>query len=242
MRKMSPTFALLAAFAIAAALGACTPVTQVWNDVVHTVLPADDAGPTQEQIAALPDLNDFVTASGEPDRHPAAARIAALGEEVLAALNDPQAGEAERDAVLRKVLARDVDIPLIGRFALGRYWNKTNAEQRGEYLPLFKDFLVRTYAARLGGIHIDDFKVLDAQKVGDADILVHSRVDTGERHPVRADWRVREHDGHYLILDLSVEGISMAVILRQEFGSILGKKGIEGLLTMLRERTNAAGT
>jgi phospholipid transport system substrate-binding protein len=236
-------FALLAAFTIAAALGACTPVTQVWNDVVHTVLPADDdAAPTQEQIAALPDLNDFVTAAGETDRHPAAARIAALGEEVLAALNDPLAGETERDAVLCKVLARDVDIPLIARFALGRYWNKTNAEQREEYLTLFKAFLIRTYAVRLGGINIDDFEVLDAQAVGDADILVHSRVDTGERHPVRADWRVRERDGRYLILDLSVEGISMAVILRQEFGSILRKKGVEGLLTMLRDRTTAAGS
>ncbi len=242
MRKTSRLHVLFATFAIVAGLGACTPVNKVLDQVVRTVLPPDDTPePTTGQIAALPDLSDFVTAAGEPDQHPAAAHIAALGEEVLATLSDPQAGETERDAVLCRVLARDVDIPLVARFALGRFWAKTDTGQRDEYMTLFKAFLVRTYAARLGGIHIDKFEVLNAKTVGDADILVHSRVDTGDRNPVRADWRVRERDGRYQILDLSVEGISMAVILRQEFASVLRKRGVDGLLALLRERT-AAGT
>ena len=122
---------------------------------------------------------------------------------------------------------------------MGRFWDKADAAQRREFLRLFKAFLVRTYAARLGGIRIDEFEVLEARQVGDRDILVRSRVEAGQHNRVRADWRVRERDGRYLILDLSVEGISMAVMLRQEFASVLRRKGLDGLLSMLRERTAA---
>ncbi len=256
MREKPRLRVLFTAFALTAGLTACTPVTKVWNQVLQTVQPpapqteaapqpataeatTETAEPTAEQIAAVADLNDFVTASGGPAQHPAAARIAALGDEVLAALENPAVGEAERDAILCRVLARDVDIPLIGRFAMGRFWDKADAEQRQEFLTLFKAFLVRTYAARLGGIRIDEFEVLDARQVGERDILVRSRVEAGEHDRVRADWRVRERDGRYLILDLSVEGISMAVMLRQEFASVLRRKGLDGLLSMLRERTSA---
>ena len=240
-------------FALTAGLTACTPVTKVWDQVLQTVQPpapqtetaAQPATqptlqPAEEQIAAVADdLNDFVTASGGPARHPAAARITALGDEVLAALENPAVGKAERNAILCRVLARDVDIPLIGRFAMGRFWDKADVKQRREFLTLFKAFLVRTYAARLGGIRIDEFEVLETRQVGDRDILVRSRVEAGQHNRVRADWRVRERDGRYLILDLSVEGISMAVMLRQEFASVLRRKGLDGLLSMLRERTAA---
>ena len=246
---------LLVALVGGAGLGGCTTVTGVWDRVVQAVAPPVAQAPEPQsaqadrvrensdveasQIAAVADLNDFVTAAAGPARHPAAARIAALGDEVLAALENPAVGEAERDAILCRVLARDVDIPLIGRFVIGRYWDKADVKQQREYLTLFKAFLVRTYAARLGGIRIDEFEVLDARTVGEADILVRSRVDSGERRPVRADWRVRERDGRYLILDLSVEGISMAIMLRQEFASVLRRHGLDGLLSMLRERSSA---
>lgn len=263
MRRLVRVAVVFCAVSLAGGLAGCT---HVWDDLAGTlglsakpaarsdaapapgpahpvglaVTPAPRAHVDTIDLAALPDLPDMQMASGgEANRDPAVLRIEQLGDEVLAVLEDPQRTPDDRIAVFRKLLARDLDVDLIARFALGRYWNTTDPADRDAYRAVFSHFLVQTYATRLGGLTIDDFEVVEARTVGDKDIIVRSRVDNGTKRDVRADWRLRKHDGKLLILDLSVEGISMAVMLRQEFASILRKKGFDGLMDMLRERVEA---
>jgi phospholipid transport system substrate-binding protein len=80
--------------------------------------------------------------------------------------------------------------------------------------------------------------VLETQPVGKSDILVRSRVVQSHGAPLRADWRLTNRDGTICILDLSVEGISMALTLRQEFSSVLRcEGGVDSLIAILRKRT-----
>ena len=55
---------------------------------------------------------------------------------------------------------------------------------------------------------------------------------------IDADWRVRAQGNQYLIIDISVEGVSMAVTQRSEFASVIKNHGFEGLLAALRARTD----
>jgi ABC-type transporter MlaC component len=52
---------------------------------------------------------------------------------------------------------------------------------------------------------------------------------------------VRERDGRFRILDVSVEGVSMARMLLQEFDAVLRNQGgVDGLIKTLRARLTAA--
>ena len=52
---------------------------------------------------------------------------------------------------------------------------------------------------------------------------------------------MRERDGRFRILDVSVEGVSMALMLRQEFASVLRNQGgVDALIKTLRARVTAA--
>jgi phospholipid transport system substrate-binding protein len=254
---LRPSFVFVV-LVLAGTIGGCV---QVWEQVQATISPSTasaqpqasapaapvisqvqtdvgQADVNQVEIAALPDLNDFEMASGAATGlHPAVSQIEAFGEEVLFILENDNLSEQQQDELFCDLLARDLDVKLIGRFVLGRHWKDIDEPGRPTYLAIFKKFLVRTYSSRLGGIRIDDFDALEARSIGKKDILVRSLVDHGTRKPVRADWRMRESDGRYLILDLSVEGISMAVVLKQEFASVLRKMGFDGLMAMLRDRT-----
>ena len=243
MRVSTERWIPVAALVLVLSLGGCV---QVWQRIADVILPKHETAPqaTATDAADIPEgqiaaLVDFETAAGPPPtQHPAVVHIENLGHEVLTILSDPSMSEAERTEFFSELLARDLDIPLIARFVLGRHWNTATPEQRQTYTEIFSQFLVQTYSARLGGVEIDDFTVLNAKNVGDKDILVFSHVAQGSGQPVRANWRVREREGGFRILDLSVEGISMAVMLRQEFASILRKKnGVDGLIDMLKERT-----
>jgi phospholipid transport system substrate-binding protein len=239
MRETRGILTVTVALGAALALGACT---QVWRDIGTTlhITPASET-PTQDirtaDIAAVSELADFQTAAGVANAHPAVQQMQELGAEVLTVLSDQRMSADDRAAILRRILARDLHIPLIARFVLGRHWKTATPEQREAYLTVFADYLGYTYSARLGGVHIDEFRVLEAQTIGEKDILVHSAVAQGSANKIRADWRVREADGRYRIVDLTVEGISMALVLRQEFASVLRNKGgIEGLIAILRQR------
>ena len=217
------------------AVGACA---EVGGRLGHQVAPAAESPAlTANQIAAIA---DFGTAAGPIGLgHPAARHVQDLANEVVSALNDGSRTDDQRIAYFRKLLARDLDIALIARFAAGASWRSATEGQRAAYLDAFADFVLQTYAIRLGGIEVTSVQVIEATSVGKGDFLVHSKVVRTEGDPAtRADWRLTRRDGRFRILDLSVNGISMALTLRQEFSSVLRRQGgVDGLVALLRQRT-----
>jgi phospholipid transport system substrate-binding protein len=71
---------------------------------------------------------------------------------------------------------------------------------------------------------------------------VRARSCARQAPPVKVDWRLIGRNGAYKISDVSVDGISMAVTQRSEFASVIQHNGgqVQGLITMLRERPEAA--
>ncbi len=170
-------------------------------------------------------------------QNPAAQHIEKLGQEVLAVLRDPSISKSQRTAHFSGLIARDLDIPVIGRFVLGKHWRKASMQQRKAYLSVFKRYVIGTYSSRLGGAKLKEFKVIGIRNVGTLDILVKTRLSKLDNGFILADWRMRERKGQYKILDLYVEGVSMSMTLRQEFSAIIqGKNGIDGLIAMLNSR------
>lgn len=228
--------------AIVLVLGGCAGT---WEEFKQVVLPsareaAEDVQSAEDiEAAEIAVLTEFETAAGPvADRHPAVLHMETLAAEVIAGLADKTLPEERREDLFRGLLARDLDIPMIGKFVLGRYWRSASEDQRQAYLETFTKFIVATYAKRLGGIRMDKFEVISAKSLGTRDILVRSRVVNGGNKPIRVDWRVRERESAFHILDMSVEGISMALTLRQEFQSVLRRKdGLEGLISLLKERS-----
>ena len=67
---------------------------------------------------------------------------------------------------------------------------------------------------------------------------MHTRIGRPSGPPLECDWRVRQRDGKLRIIDVMVEGVSMAVTQRSEFSAVIKSRGFDGLLSALRARTN----
>ena len=233
MRSFKVAGIPLTVVAVGLMLGGCV---ETWDKVVAFVAqPPETEEISTSEIAVLA---EFETAAGGQTAHPAAQHIEKLGKEVMTVMRDPAATTDKRIKDFGGILARDLDIALIGRFVLGKHWKKASDQQRAAYLDVFQQFVVQTYSARLGGVEVDSFEVVGTKGIGKKDILVKCKVAQASSKAIRADWRMRPQDGTFRILDLSVEGISMAMTLRKEFGSVLRKKaGVDGLIEMLKGRT-----
>ncbi|MDA1097777.1 MAG: ABC transporter substrate-binding protein [Proteobacteria bacterium] len=147
----------------------------------------------------------------------------------------------QREAQFHTLLSNGFDMPFIARFALGKHWRKATPQQRADYQALFEEFILKTYSRRMGGYAGETFAVSDARPAGKKDVMVKTHINQPGGPPINADWRVRPRNGQYKIIDIMVEGVSMAVTQRSEFNAVVGQQGIPGLLQALRARTEKLG-
>ena len=171
--------------------------------------------------------------------NPAAQRIEKLGQEVLAVLADPSISKNQRAAHFSGLIARDLDIPVIGKFVLGRYWRKANDVEKKEYLSLFEDLMVISYVDQFVRYAGEGFKLKNARTENKTTVTVFSEIKrSGGAKPINVDWRVGTNGTIYKVLDVVVEGASMSNTLRSDFGSILRQKNgkVSGLIDVLKNK------
>ena len=114
-----------------------------------------------------------------------------LGSDAVGILNDGQLSKARRVAKFHALMAREFDIPLMARFALGRHWKRASAEQRIAYLEAFTTFLLNQYAAKIAGAQVTSFDVLSAQRAGRRDVMVQSRIIQNNGRILKLVWLSR---------------------------------------------------
>jgi len=157
-----------------------------------------------------------------------------LGSRAIGALADPTATQSDKQDKVRALLIEGLDLPTIGRFALGRAWQAATEPQRSEYTALFREYVLNTYARRLAMYSGETFKIVGAQPIADTDALVMSLIERPNGAPVDAGWRVRAGERGYRGVGVMIEGVSLALTQRQEFAAVIQNKGFDGLLDSLR--------
>ena len=181
----------------------------------------------------------FVAApAGADDANSAAsAFMQSLGSKAIAELTNPDVPQPEREARFRTLLDQHFDVPAIAKFTLGRYWRTATDEQRAEFTKLFEDFIVQSYSTRFSEYHGESFQVAGSTTDQTGITVVHSKIDMPSSEDVRVDWHLRPRDASFAIVDIVVEGVSMAVTQRSEFASVIQSRGgVDGLLDALRAK------
>jgi phospholipid transport system substrate-binding protein len=160
-----------------------------------------------------------------------------LGQEGIQQLG-PNVPPAQRIARFHQLFQADFDVPSIGRFAIGRYWQAFTPEQQQEFLRLFADYTVQAYADKLGAYGGSQFRVLGAAPAGQ-EVVVSSEAVRPNGPPVRIDWHVAPAGGGYKVTDVYVDNVSMRITQREEFAKIIQNNGGQpsALLAVLRQQT-----
>jgi len=167
--------------------------------------------------------------------------ISNMADQAINALTTPGIDAEERSERFRKLLNENFAVNTIGRWVLGRYWNKASKVEKKEYLQLFEQMLISTYVDRFSKYSGEQLKILKSLPNGKSDAVVYSEiVRTNSEPSIHVDWRVRSKKDTYKIIDVMVEGVSMGQTQRSEFASVIRQNGgkLEGLLKELRKRVS----
>ena len=178
-------------------------------------------------------------AAAAVDASQAADFLTELQEKAASRLGDASISSEKKEQNFRQLFNENFDVPAIGRFVIGRYWRRTSDADRQAFLKVFEDAMVQRFLPLLAENSSEFFKIGTVTAHSEKDVLIDSRIDRNGAEPYRVAWRVRETDGAFKILDIVAEGVSMAITLRSEYGSVLKNNGgnLPQLTDALRDKT-----
>jgi phospholipid transport system substrate-binding protein len=153
------------------------------------------------------------------------------------ALSDADKPEDVRKAEFRSLLEEGFALRDIGRFVLGRYARSAEEREFEQFLDAFTSVLAQRYAPLFEGASADQVAIGDARRVEGRDnlFLVDTSVRMDDGKTSKVTWRVRQADNRFEVVDVVAEGVSMAITLRDEYGTVLGRGGLDRLTDRLEQ-------
>ena len=154
------------------------------------------------------------------------------------ALNKRQSKE-EKMEILKTIAKETVDIRGIGFYSLGKHRKNMSDQKKEEYLEIFSKYFLKTFSSRLAEYTDPRIRVDSQKKLSDKYTMVSSTLLATDKKPeLKIDWRVVTKDPDKpLIIDVVIEGVSLAKVQKEEFSSIIQNNDgdINALFSKLKE-------
>jgi phospholipid transport system substrate-binding protein len=184
--------------------------------------------------ALLLTLALFTPAAGADDPTPMDV-VGRLHDALLRVMKESDAlGFQGRYDVLAPVLEESFDLAFMAEKSVGRYWKTASAEDRKRLLETFRRYTIANYAGRFTGYSGQEFETLGEEPALRNTVLVRSRIVAPNEDPVDLDYRLRQVDGRWKVIDVYLNGtVSELALRRSEYPALIQREGLDGLLSSL---------
>jgi len=164
-----------------------------------------------------------------------------VGDRAIDLLSDNSASKEKKEQEFMEMLQAEFDVPRISRFIVGRYWRKASEQEQKDFIEVFSKVMAQRFLPLFDGASKDQFSIgneRDDKKPGIK--FVDMSITTSDGKTANTIWRVTEDNQSFKILDVVVEGASMAITLRSEYGGVIKQNSgkLEKLTSLLRKKVN----
>lgn len=164
--------------------------------------------------------------------------IQKLADTAMTTVAVPGIADDERNARFRTLFVTFFDLPEIGKLVLGRYWRAATPAEQQEFIKLFEDIQVLTWAKRFRDYSGETLEIVGVTPDGELKYTVDSLIRRQKQAPIAVTWVVHKTAEGYQVLDIKVEGASMAFTHRSEYTSVIQASGgkVAGLLDAMKKK------
>ncbi len=143
--------------------------------------------------------------------------------------------------IVREELMPYIDYKYAAYKVLGSYLKKTTKEERNEFVPVFRDYLVTSYAQvfTLYKKQLVEFEPEKAINAKSKIIAVKTSILEPGRDPIDITFKVRKNKKtkEWKAFDMIAEGISLLDSKQSELSSVIRQNGLPHVTNMLREKS-----
>lgn len=141
--------------------------------------------------------------------------------------------------IMEEELVPHIDYKFAAFMVLGKHFKSVPKEKMGEYISVFRQYLITTYAVAMG--YYDNQEVIFEPESNFEDqksVTVRAVVQDPERPEIKIAFKVRKDSktNEWKAYDMVAEGISMLNSKRSEFESILRQEGIDSVIALMRDK------
>jgi phospholipid transport system substrate-binding protein len=154
-------------------------------------------------------------------------------------------GYEGRAAKLAPVIPEHFDVSFMAEKSVGRHWKSASEADRERFRTTFLRFMIANYAGQFDGFSGQSFVTLGEEPARMDTMLVKSKLlDPGDED-IELNYRLRQVDGRWKIIDVYLDGtVSELALRRSEFSGIVKREDWDALIAAIDERIAklAAGT
>ncbi len=154
---------------------------------------------------------------------------------------DTQNYRARYDA-LAPVIESVFDTALISQVILSRYWNELSTEKQQNFIDLFRQLSISTYASRFDAYNGESFKTLGVEALKKGRLLIKTELVKPDDKPVKFDYLVHQNQGNWYIISVIANGVNDLSLKRAEYASIINEKGFDYLVNEIQNKIRDSGT
>lgn len=168
-------------------------------------------------------------------------RIDHLHEALLGVMKEAETlgyeGRAER---LSPVVPEYFDVAFMAQKSVGRHWKNATDEDRARFLATFERFMVANYAGQFDGFSGQRFETRGEDPARRDTMLVKSVLVNPKDDDVELNYRMRQVEGVWKIIDVYLDGtVSELALRRSEFAGIVKREQFDGLIAAIDARIAA---
>ena len=165
-----------------------------------------------------------------------------MSDAVIAVLQEKNLSADAKREKIRGIVEGYVDFQTMARLVLARNWSGLDDSQKREFTEEFRQHLSVTYGKNVETYDNEKVQITGDRDEGRGDWTVQTKIlrPQGGAGDIFVDYRLRQINGEWKVIDLIIERVSLVSNFRSQFQEVMANGGIDRLLKLLREK-NAAG-
>ncbi|MES9833897.1 MAG: ABC transporter substrate-binding protein [Candidatus Thiodiazotropha sp. DIVDIV] len=161
-------------------------------------------------------------------------RVKETVNSILEILKDESLGKNERREMVKTIVRSRFDYDSMSQVILATNWRKATAEQRQQFIILFRELLEQTYFSAMDSYTNQTVRMGRERLKGKLANVQTYIVASNQELAVSYKLRYRNED--WYAYDVAVDGVSLVSNYRTSFRNLVKTKGMDGLLEELAKK------
>jgi len=168
--------------------------------------------------------------------------VRATTDAVIAVLGHDDLSSAEKRQQIDAIVEARFDFKTLSRLVLARNWKKLDAAQQQAFVQEFRHHLSITYGRNVDSYRDERVVITGEREEVRGDRTVKTIIDRNSAEDVLVDYRMRQKDGEWKVIDVVIEGVSLVANFRSQFRSVISRHGPAKLIELLRQKNEKGET
>lgn len=192
-------------------------------------------------IAVMLCCGCFVSNASAGDNKTARGVMDEVIHQALTTLKDASLSTDAKREKFQQIAYANMNFEVMGKMSLGPNYRSLTPDQQAKFLVVFKQLIANTYGHLTDDYTDEQIKIANDRQEQRDDWTVVSHI-TGTKNGTpnseiaEVDYRLRQTDGVWKVIDFTVDNVSMVQNYRSQFQSTMSSGGFDQLMKLLSDK------